>query len=229
MVVPEQLLNALQVQDRVGKIRGAMGNAQTPVCQLPNIFFLAQAIWNMRTGAGERESSIRELARLIYPQHSGLLAEAWLSLGSPQAQRAAELADELARRATEGTLGRPGPVGVRLFPDYSQIARDLAAQLRIHAAAVDAIRMARDPNVPDEQLIERVTGYCLLSLEWRRHNGFRNYGTNGYDFFPLREAVHKRWWQTNRLNAKVYGRLEAALKRDYEPWEAELILYPLNH
>jgi hypothetical protein len=81
----------------------------------------------------------------------------------------------------------------------------------------------------DEQLLDQLTRYCLLSLAWRKHTGFRNHGTNGYDFFPLREAVHKRWWRDNRLNGDVQRKLTASLKAQYEDWEADLIIYPLVH
>lgn len=229
MVVPEELTDALNVPERVGHIRGAMGNAQTPMVQLPNIYYFTRAAWNMNLRAADRETAMKELARLIYPEKVKLLAESWMSLGNPEAPKARQLADELEKLSGTRALGRPGPIGIKLFPDYGQVARDLAQQLRIHAVAVDTRRLALDASAGEDKVLQSLTDYCLLSLAWRRQNGFKNYGTNGYDFFPLREAVHKRWWRGDHLDKQVYAHLESAMRKAYDSWEAELVLYPLNH
>lgn len=228
-VAPPNLLDHLKVSDRVGKLAGIMANAQTPICQLPNIYYFQRAAWNMSQHAADRETAMAELARLIYPEHAGMVTRCWMSLGSAEAPNAAALADELDALARDGRLGRPGPIGWLLFPDAAQVARDLAEQLRIHGVAMSFCRMADDPKVDDAALIERLTAYCLLSLAWRRRTGFNRFGTNGYNFFPLHAAAHKRWWRDERLDPRVYAALESAMQAEYDPWEAKLILDPLNH
>ena len=228
-IEPDVLRKALDVPQRAGTVRGAMGNAQTPICQLPNIYYFTRALWRMQWRDQPPYWAVYELARLIYPQRAGLLAEAWLSLGHPKAPNAETLADELETLEKNGRLGRPGPIGVKLFADLGQVARDLADQLRIHGAAMKFCDMVDADGGSDEQLLDQLTRYCLLSLAWRKHTGFRNYGTNGYDFFPLREAVHKRWWRDNRLDGDVQRKLTACLKAQYEDWEVDLIIYPLTH
>ena len=228
-VVPQAVPDALNVPDRIGKIPGVMGNAQTPLCQLPNIYYFTRAIWNMDLRNDDRERAVAELARLIYPERADLVTRCWMSLGSPDAPNAAELAAQLAGLCETGALGLPGPIGVKLFPDFAQVARDLAEQLRIHGIAMDFCKMADDPAVSEDTLLEQLETYCTLSLAWRRRNGFRRFGTNGYNFFPLREAAHKRWWRGDHLDKKVYAAIERAMRKDYEEWEAELIMFPLNH
>lgn len=228
-VVPECVPAALNVPERIGRIRGIMGNAQTPVCQLPNIYYFTRAAWDMNLRSADREQAVRELARLIYPERAELVMRCWMSLGSPEAPDAASLSDELAGLANSLSLGRPGPIGVKLFPDYGQVARDLAEQLRIHGVAMEFCRMADGSSINEARLLEQLTRYCLLSLAWRRRNGFRRFGTNGYNFFPLREAAHKHWWRGDHLDERVYAAIETAMKAEYEDWEAELILFPLNH
>lgn len=228
-VVPKVVSDVLNVPERVGQIRGVMGNAQTPICQLPNIYYFTRAIWNMDLRSADREAAMRELARLIYPEQADLVAQCWRSLGSPEAPEADRLVRQLEKRIADNELGRPGPIGVKLFPDYAQVARDLAAQLRVHGVAMEVVRAAREKSIADDKVIEPLKRYCLLSLEWRRRTGFRNYGTNGYNFFPLREAVHTRWWRGDHLDKSVYAELESAMRVEYDAWEAELILYPLNH
>jgi hypothetical protein len=68
----------------------------------------------------------------------------------------------------------------------------------------------------------------LLSLAWRKNTGFRNYGTNGFDFFPVHQAVHKRWWRNNRPEAEFQHKLTASLKAQFEDWEVALIMKPLS-
>ncbi len=227
-VVPKAVIDALDVEDRVATVQGAMANAQTPLCQLPNLYFFTRAIWDMALRREDRKASMHQLARLIYPQRADVLTAAWMSLGHPDAPKAEDLAEELNRLCDQEQLGRPGPVGLKLFPDYSLVARDLARQLRIHAAAVAFCRSAGSA-APDAEALARLERYCLLSLEWRRRTGFRRFGTNGYDFFPLHDAAHRRWWRGDHLDREVYRKLERSMKSRYDDWEAELILYPLNH
>ena len=227
-VVPPNLQKVLNVPERIGKIRGAMGNAQTPVCQLPNIYYFTQALWDMEQRNEPPERAVRELAKLIYPQKADILTQCWLSIAHPEAPHAEDLADQLEKLEKEKQLGRPGPIGIKLFPDYGQIARDLADQLRVHSATTAFCKMASDDGSKDEQLLEQLTKYCLLSLAWRKNTGFRNYGTNGYDFFPVHQAAHKRWWRNNRLEAEVQHKLTASLKAQFEDWEVALIMEPLS-
>jgi len=227
-VVPPVLQKALNVPERIGKIRGAMGNAQTPLCQLPNIYYFTQALWNMELRSQPPAEAMRELAKLIYPQKTELLTKAWLCLGDLEASNAETMADELMMLDKNHQLGRPGPIGIKLFPDYGQIARDLAVQLRIHSAAMRFCKMVNEGNPDDKQLLDQLTEYCLLSLEWRKHTGFRNYGTNGCNFFPVRDAVHKKWWHNNRLDPEVQNKLAESLKAKFEDWEVALIIGPLS-
>jgi hypothetical protein len=152
-----------------------------------------------------------------------------MSIASSEAPDAIDLARELETLVEKNELGRPGPIGMKLFPDSAQVARDLVIQLRIHGTAMMFVRMSGQPDADKDALLDQLKRYCLLSLQWRRHNGFRRYGTNGYNFFPLREAAHRHWWRGDHLDKQVYASLEKAMKAEYEPWEAELILYPLNH
>ena len=227
-VFPPVLQKALDVPQRVSKVRGAMGNAQTPVCQLPNIYYFTRALWDIELRNQPADRAMRELARLVYPQNTELLTNAWLSLGNPEAPNAEALAEQLEMFEKNQQLGRLGPIGIKLFPDQGQLARDLAAQLRIHSAAMTFCKMVRGGQPDDEKLLELLTRYCRLSLAWRRHTGFRNYGTNGCNFYPVREAAHKRWWRNDRLDSDVRQKLTAALEAQYEDWEVALIIDPLS-
>jgi hypothetical protein len=89
-------------------------------------------------------------------------------------------------------------------------------------------KMVRGGQPDDEKLLELLTRYCRLSLAWRRHTGFRSYGTNGCNFYPVREAAHKRWWRNDCLDSDIRQKLTAALEAQYEDWEVALIIDPLS-
>jgi hypothetical protein len=228
-VIPAAVTSALDIPERIGQIKGTMGNAQTPLCQLPNIHFFAGALWNMQLRRSDRQASIKRLAKLLYPSIADLVARCWISLGSSDATDATELADQLREMVEKDQLGVPGPVGRKLFPDFAQVARDLAEQLHIHGLAMQFCRMADDTAVTNDEALDQLKAYCLASLTWRRRTGFKRFGTNGYNFFPLREAAHRRWWRDEQLDPEVHESLKTSMEADYEPWEAELILFPLNH
>lgn len=227
-IVPDRLRRFMNVPERIGKIPGIMANAQTPVAQWPNIQYFSRCAWDMDLRDDPPFEAMYELARWIYPEHPKLLSDAWLSIGDANAPLAEQFADRLETLERDKKLGRPGPIGLKLFPDYGQVARDLAKQLRIHAAAMHFVRDVNAGKASDEPLLEQLKKYCLLSLAWRKHTGYNKHGTNGCNFFPVREAAHKRWWKDNRLSPQVYAALKSAMEAQFEPWEAELILKPLR-
>lgn len=119
-----------------------------------------------------RGDSREPLSDMVDGRHppDALLSQAWLSLGHPDAPDAEALADKLETLEKTGRLGRPGPIGIKLFPDIGQIARDLAAQLRIHAAAMNFCKAVEKNNANEKELLDQLTRYCLLSLQWRKKN-----------------------------------------------------------
>ena len=62
-VVPEVIPQVLDIPERIGQIQGVMGNAQTPVCQLPNMYYFTRAAWDMDLRNADREQAVAELAR----------------------------------------------------------------------------------------------------------------------------------------------------------------------
>jgi hypothetical protein len=227
LVVPQDLTNALSVaRDRAGTIRGAMGNAQTPLVQLPNIHHFTRAAWDAKKGSGTKEESLRGLARLLFPEHEDLLARGWLSLGDPEAPEARRMADRMDKIAESRDLGRPGPVGLKIFPGGEIIFADLALMLRIHAAAMEFVRKAGE-DASDDELVGLLNEYNLLSVRWRRRNGFRKFPNNGYDFFPLRDAAWGRWMENKVFRKDIEKRLFEAVEREHHTAEAEFNLRPL--
>jgi hypothetical protein len=227
LVIPRNLTESLgMARERVGTIRGAMGNAQTPLVQLPNIHAFTRAVWDTKHVGPPKEESLRELARMLFPEHADLLTRGWLSLGDPEAPEGRELADRMEKIADSKDLGRPGPVGLKVFPGGEILFADLAVMLRIHAAAREFVRKTGE-NASDDELVDLVNEYNLLSVQWRKRNGFRRFPNNGYDFFPLRDAAQERWMEDREFRKDIEQRLFAALEKEHGAAEAEFNLRPL--
>lgn len=224
-VVPPELKDALDTGGR--EFAGAVGNAQTPVCQLPNIFFFARALWGEGGCEEDVERAIGELARLVYPERAQVLAGAWMALRSQYRRAAAAIAGELEALERSGSLGRPGPVAMGVFPDAGQIARDLVWQLRLHEAELAFVEGAASGGTGDA-LVGSFVDYCRLSLQWRRHTGFRRMAFNGYTFDPVLEQARLLWGASGGLRNDIVAEVEQALGGEFEPWEVDLALQPLR-
>lgn len=225
-VVPPELERSLEFGGSLEGLPGVMGNAQTPLCQLPDIFHFLEWAWSGRQAS--REETVKELARLIYPRHAELLEKGWLCLAAPDEHEATRLGGELrdlaeAAQASERMV--LGPLAMGLFPDKGQIARDLAAQLELAASAARFVRLAQ---AEDEGAKDELIRYAQLALRWRRQTGFRMFGYNGYSFDAVDAAARKLWWKAGGLDAEVQSGLRETLSAEFEPWEVELAMLPLT-
>jgi len=227
-VVPPALTDLLDTGGLGKACVGAMGNAQTPLCQLPNIYHLLRSLWTGRHDM-DPEETMGELAALVYPERAGLLKKSWLALRGLDPEELDSLASEMAEALHTRSLGVPGAVGRKVFPDSGQIARDMVRQLRTHASGARFCRAAQDPEADRAKLADGLLEYCRLSLGWRRHTGFRRYAFNGYSFDPVDAAAKKLWWHGDGMKESIVSGLREALLAEFEPWEVELALLPLSH
>lgn len=201
-------------------IRGAMGNAQTPLVQLPNIFFFAEMAWN---GLPPEEPPASEivslLARLIAPEIAEELADGWLALSDRNAGSAFACAAKLETMAKAGAP-RPGVLGMCYFPGVERLVSDLALQVRTHG---EAMRLCDTlaAGAPEEQIREALLSYYDAALTWHATHDFRRYHCYGPD---LQEIAAQ--WADHRNRAPVSPGLVEDLKRKlagigHEQWFIE--------
>ena len=116
--------------------RNVMANAQSPVVQLPNIFFFAETAWN---GVPPFEPAdydvVTPLARLVGPDIADDLAEGWLMLKERNAHKVFACTAKLDKIAREERVGRAGALGQYYSPGLAKLVSDLAMQLQVHARA----------------------------------------------------------------------------------------------
>lgn len=166
-----------------------MGNAQTPLVQLPNIFFFAESAWHGLPPSQPKDSEVcARLAYLVAPEIAGDLAEGWLALKNPSAEETRLRANRLETVVREKQIGRLGALGRLYFPGVERLLLDLAAQLRVHAgarAACDAL----EKSAPSRQVEEALLDYYEAALAWQATHGFNRY----YLYGPDVQEIGRAW------------------------------------
>jgi len=170
-----------------------------------------------------------ELAALVYPERADLLKKGWLALRGLDPEELRSLSLEMAEALRTRSLGIPGAVGRKVFPDSGQIVRDMVRQLHVHAAGARFCHAAENPEADRAKLADELLDYCRLSVGWRRHTGFRRYAFNGYSFDPVDAAAKKLWWRGDEMDESIISGLRTALLAEFEQWEVEMALLPLSH
>ena len=168
-------------------IRSAMGNAQSPLAQLPNIFFFAETAWNgVPPETPEALDVLRPLARLMVSNASETLAQGWAMLKSQDAAEARAQAQELQHVAEDDAVGA-GVIGRYYFPNVEQLVRDLALQLEVHAAAVELVK-ALQRSEPFGEVLPLVRSYLDAAITWHSVHDFRRYACYGPDVNAIAES-----------------------------------------
>ena len=218
------------------EIDGAMGNAQTPLVQLPHIATFLGYLWDAGRMNAPSAEALTELARLLYPEQAGLIARAWGQIETGRADELAATADEIDAVLESGRLGRPGAIGRLLFPSTDLVARDLALQLRVRERA-ERYRERWNAGADEGELEELLLGYFRHNLRWQLRHGYRKIlgtyyerpaerygagrGTYGSYLEPLagawRRHVRNTGWTLDDLAAKRTRLKEALLASDEFP------------
>ena len=166
------------------RLCGVMGNTQTPLVQLPNLWLFSRLAWD----AGYRRSPtgkvLLDLARNVYPRSATELARGWRRLENDDAAGAHRQAVLLRKLHRSGQLGAAGALGRCLVQNGQWLVENLAEQLDVHAAAMDMLAGLRSG-----------TGYAGIRGRAERYfqAAARMMHTSGY--FP--PTINRRGGQLN--------------------------------
>ena len=201
--------------------RNAMANAQSPVVQLPNIFFFAQTAWH---GVPPAEPAARDvvtpLAKLLAPDIADDLAEGWLMLKERDAGKVLACAARLDKIARQEGAGRVGALGHHYSPGLTRLLSDLATQLRVHAGArVVCEALAR--FAPLHDVMPALSDYYSAALDWHRVHDFRRCHCYGPDVTEMAGL-----WQAYRDKVPLPDNYMSDLGRElvgkgYDQWFVE--------
>jgi hypothetical protein len=182
-------------------VKGIMANVQTYQVQLPNLYYFMQLAWSSEKFETDESKILQSLAKLIYPVKAEMLAEGWSQLMRPGSGAALLTADRIDQEVRSGVLGRQGTVGEHIFPNASQVVRDLVPMLRIHGRAQGVLEeIGRSGN--EDAVTGALVNYFREMLDWQKKTGyFGSYGVNKkvvFDNFisgPEAREVKKAWAQ----------------------------------
>ncbi len=175
-------------------LRGVMGNAQTPLVQLPHMYLFSLLLWESSPSQPEAspEEWLGALARLVSPRHADILVRGWRSLegsGGVAGQECLTCAEELAA-AAEGPAGPPGWLG-RCLPS-ARLLSDLATQLRIRGCALRLQELGPAGSVAEVQAAAQA--YLRTALDWQRRHGYRAVtGGSRFVFGPYAQPAASGW------------------------------------
>jgi len=195
-ITPTTVLSPARAAAGAPRVRGVLGNTQTPLMQLPHHFLWASAAWNP-WDVPPIDVALAELGRCLFPTHATLLAEAWgllaaepaLPVSAKLAAAAAPgLADELlagecadaAARLKHAmrTLGPPGPVGRALVPDPEHHVQDLVTMLELRELAA-RLSAALDQQRKVEAISDLTLRCARRHVAWLLRSGYvRSKATN---------------------------------------------------
>ncbi len=167
---------------RCPELAGVMGNVQTPLLQFPNVYFYTSSMWDADYRKRPEKEVLSDMAALVYPDHSSLVADCFAALKTTDAARLESLARELNGLVEQDKLGRPGVIGRKLFPDSRIVATILVLQLRLRAAQE---RLVRDvgPGTDAAGCARLVQDYFDAYLAWDTAHGW--HALWGWGGWPL--------------------------------------------
>lgn len=222
MISRDRLAQGIEMALQNPDVRGVMGNAQTPLVQLPNIAILARLLWDAAGRDEAADEALRSLGRLIYPDQAELLAHSWALLAGGEARLIFDAADRLDVAIQGGALGRLGIIGRSLFPTADLIARDLVLLLQMRGYA-ELFKERWNAGADEEILTACLVDYCRHNLRWQMRHGYQKVvgsyadrradryapgrGTYGPYVQPLADAwrahSHRLGWTADDLADKI--------------------------
>jgi hypothetical protein len=212
----QQIQKAFEVANSNGQVRGVMGNAQTPLVQIPNLWLFQQKAWNSNYNPQSHLAMLEGVARGVYPNIAKDLAHGWQLLTENNAGEARAMADRLEMALRGNHLGPAGTIGRYVIPSGKWLVENLVMQLRLHAEAVDFTFKLKDPST-FEPIRSSAEQYLKSSMAGVKATGFRpalnKEGNNLLPFF--------NWFYPT----EDYGKIRSSWKefKEQRPRDAEQI------
>lgn len=173
-----------------GMTRG-MAQAQTPIVQLPKIWYMLRALWDPSLLDQSPTFVFDELAPLLYRDSGSIVAEAWRAMYDGDAEALNQSRHALRKAVDEG-LGHPGEVGRCLFGDPGIVARDLLALIEIKAEGA-AFREAVFADRAVAVVQEHFQNYLRAALRWADRHGYVPMGGTKFVYGAYLQPAAEGW------------------------------------
>lgn len=225
--LPERLYDSIRAGEEQEAFSEMMGNAQSPLVQLPNIFAFGLCAWDAEALGAPREDVLFGLGRLVFPRSAEALCRGWLALADPDADDAEGALRQLRTLLKEQKLGPPGPVGRKITPRADLVVDDLCLMLEVHVRAARFRRACADSSVPDAEALRVLSDYILRLTAWRCRTGFKRFAGDPVTFRTVHLAVYDRWGEGaggGELPAGLLDPLRERIEAEYDAAEADFII-----
>ncbi len=163
-------------------LTGVIGNVQTPLLQLPHIYFFTSSLWKPDYRKTSEKDALLQLAGLLYPEHAQLIADCYMGLKDSDSAKVAALADRLDDLVRNNRLGRLGIIGRKLFPDHRVVAEALVLQLWLHATQ-ERLMQTVAPTTSQSECAALISDCLDAYLAWDLTHGWHDFW--GWDKIPL--------------------------------------------
>ena len=194
--VPLTLFRFSSLRERIeyavaNGLDGYMAQAQTPIVQFPNIYYVMRCLWNPEFRHQSPEYCLKELASQLYPEYANDATLAWLAMmnGDLTAMHHARKALEDALKKSDG---RVGAVGRFLFGDVQIVMDNLLALLEIRESG-EQFRQSVNLDRPLKEIRQHFYTYVKCTLHWYSRHDYNAMGGNKYLFGPYLEAGASGW------------------------------------
>jgi hypothetical protein len=207
------------------ELRGVMGNVQTPLMQLPHVFFYTSCIRDLQYRKRPEKDVLADLAGHLYPEHEQLVADCYLALKESAPAKIEPLARRLEDLLAQDRLGRLGVFGRKLFPDHRIVARILLWQLQLRWAR-ERLVQGVTPSTSKAECVTLIRDYFDAYLAWDTAHGW--HALWGWKAWPLGDftadprfaalagRLSKCLGDKSEVDA-CFGEIAKALSAKYEP------------
>jgi hypothetical protein len=161
---------------------GVMGNVQTPLVQLPHVYFYTSSIRDLDYCKRSERDVLLDLCGYLYPERAQFIADCYLGLKEPDPRKIDALAAQLEGLVAQDKLGRLGVFGRKLFPDHRIVAKILLLQLKLRAAQ-ERLVLGITATTPRAECERRLQDYFDAYLAWDTAHGW--HALWGWGAWPL--------------------------------------------
>jgi hypothetical protein len=205
---PQTQFHFEQIKDNVdyavnNGFEGYMGQVQTSVVQLPNLYFLMRCLWNPETRFVSPEKILNELAHHIFPEISSLISGTWMAMKNGDLAEMGFYSEKLEQLLTE-TNRIEGAFGKLLFGNSGLIVEDLFLMLNIRLHG-ELFNISTRKNQPLEEIRTCFYYYVRNTLMWQARHKYFAMGGMKYLYNDYLESGVTGWYQY----IQHYGLLDA--------------------
>jgi len=182
------LRETLRIAVRYPGLRGWMGNNELMLLQMPRSFYFMSSLWDYKLASQSESVSLRELARLLYPDHVTEITSAFQALQEKD-PKVIRISVQNLMRIQEHRRDQiqPGAIGRFLFGGNTMFITDLQMQLEIRLSRQELISALQ--GTPDVNECARLTSlYFDKVLAWNSRTGWDKTINIGIWNLPLYDA-----------------------------------------